>query len=313
MDVAAAAVHVPAMHFSLPASSRLHPLRLLPTGASSSLLTSTCAAISRGLPVHHGLGRTAVLVGRRVFPRFWSVVITNPKDPFLAARNLGSTAAVASASGAASSASGSRNANVVRRWRPSTVVAGVGDLEGEGSVLRNLREVVKGKKILCTQVHRRKKERDTAKLIKQLGATQLQLLLGRVVVHSTNSEPSTRLLELDRPSHILLQLAAHNNVLLVEVVALMSLAVNSLVLVHMQNTSLVMKKMVQFLFIREKRTMLWVVAVTLQETVSKSRLAQEHEEKMQNGGDSRKRTGPNMKPGVMEEPKVKRRKRSSSI
>jgi proteinaceous RNase P len=50
--------------------------------------------------------------------------------------------------------------------------------------------------------------------------------------------------------------------------------------------------------------MLWVVAVTLQETVSKSRLAQ----KMQNGGDSRKRTGPNMKPGVMEEPKVKRRK-----
>lgn len=124
MDVAAAAVHVPAMHFSLPASSRLHPLLLLPTGASSSLLTSTCAAISRGLPVHHGLGRTAVLVGRRVFPRFWSVVITNPKDPFLAARNLGSAAAVASASGAASSASGSRNANVVRRWRPSTVVAG---------------------------------------------------------------------------------------------------------------------------------------------------------------------------------------------
>ncbi len=49
------------------------------------------------------------------------------------------------------------------------------------------------------------------------------------MVHSTNSEPSTRLLELDRPSRILLllQLAAHNNVLLVEVVALMSLAVNS--------------------------------------------------------------------------------------
>jgi hypothetical protein len=97
-------------------------------------------------------------------------------------------------------------------------------------LLQSLREVVKGKKILCTQVHRRKKESDTAKLIKQLGATQLQLLLGRVVVHSTNSEASTRLLELDRPSHILLQLAAHNNVLLVEVVALMSLAVNSLVL-----------------------------------------------------------------------------------
>jgi len=119
-------------------------------------------------------------------------------------------------------------------------------------LLQSLREVVKGKKILCTQVHRRKKESDTAKLIKQLGATQLQLLLGRVVVHSTNSEASTRFLELDRPSHILLQLAAHNNVLLVEVVALMSLAVNSLVLVHMQNTSLVMKKLVQFLFIREK-------------------------------------------------------------
>ncbi len=119
-------------------------------------------------------------------------------------------------------------------------------------MLRNLREVVKGKKILCTQVHRRKKDRDTAK-IKQLGATQLQLLLGRVVVHSTNSERSTRLLELDRPSHILLQLAAHNNVLLVEVVALMSLAVNSLVLVHMQNTSLVMKKLVQFLFIRKRK------------------------------------------------------------
>jgi hypothetical protein len=129
MDVAAAAaVHVPAMHFSLPASSRLHPLLLLRKGASSSLLTSTCVAISRGLPVHHGLGRTAVLVGgcwgRRVFPRFWSVVITNPKDPFLSARNLDSTAAVASASSAASSASGSRKANVVRRWRPSTVVAG---------------------------------------------------------------------------------------------------------------------------------------------------------------------------------------------
>jgi hypothetical protein len=128
MDVAAVAVHVPAMHFSLPASSRLHPLLLLPTGASSSLLTSTCAAISRGLPVHHGLGRTAVLVGgcwgRRVLPRFWSVVITNPKDPFVAASNFGSTSAVASASGDASSAPGSRNANVVRRWRPSTVVAG---------------------------------------------------------------------------------------------------------------------------------------------------------------------------------------------
>ncbi len=48
--------------------------------------------------------------------------------------------------------------------------------------------------------------------------------------------------------------------------------------------------------------MLWVVAVTLQGTVSKSCLAQEHEEKMQNGGASCKRTGPSMKP------KVKRRK-----
>jgi hypothetical protein len=160
MDVAAAAVHVPAMHFSLPASSRLHPLRLLPTGASSSLLTSTCAAISRGLPVHHGLGRTAVLVGRRVFPRFWSVVITNPKDPFLAARNLGSTAAVASASGAASSASGSRNANVVRRWRPSTVVAGVGDLEGESSAAaKSQRSGEREEDSLHTSSQEKKRER----------------------------------------------------------------------------------------------------------------------------------------------------------
>ncbi|CAN5963672.1 unnamed protein product [Sphagnum jensenii] len=285
MDVAAAAVHVPAMHFSLPASSRLHPLRLLPTGASSSLLTSTCAAISRGLPVHHGLGRTAVLVGRRVFPRFWSVVITNPKDPFLAARNLGSTAAVASASGAASSASGSRNANVVRRWRPSTVVAG-----GE-FLLRCMRGFSAAKS-------QRSGEREEDPL------------------HASSQEKK-------REGYSKADKAARSN----SVTAAAGKgggAFNKFRTKYQASGIGQTKSYSSSTCSTQQRSSgggrrtyvsgsKFLSSVTLQETVSKSRLAQEHEEKMQNGGDSRKRTGPNMKPGVMEEPKVKRRKRSSSI
>ncbi|CAK9266268.1 unnamed protein product [Sphagnum jensenii] len=276
MDVAAAAVHVPAMHFSLPASSRLHPLRLLPTGASSSLLTSTCAAISRGLPVHHGLGRTAVLVGRRVFPRFWSVVITNPKDPFLAARNLGSTAAVASASGAASSASGSRNANVVRRWRPSTVVAG-----GE-FLLRCMRGFSAAKS-------QRSGEREEDPL------------------HASSQEKK-------REGYSKADKAARSN----SVTAAAGKgggAFNKFRTKYQASGIGQTKSYSSSTCSTQQRSSgggrrtyvsgsKFLSSVTLQETVSKSRLAQEHEEKMQNGGDSRKRTGPNMKPGVMEEPKA---------
>ncbi|KAH8934065.1 hypothetical protein BDL97_18G064700 [Sphagnum fallax] len=281
MDVAAAAVHVPAMHFSLPASSRLHPSLLLPTGASSSLLTSTCAAISRGLPVHHGLGRTAVLVGRRVFPRFWSVVITNPKDPFLAARNLGSTAAVASASGAASSASGSRNANVVRRWRPSTVVAGVGDLEGEGSAAAKSQRSGEREEDSLHASSQEKKREGYSKADKAARSNSVTAAAGKgggafnkfrtkyqaSGIGQTKSYSSSTCSTQQRSS-------GGGRRTYVSGSKFLSSGT------HAKHIS------------RDEKN------------VSKSRLAQ----KMQNGGDSRKRTGPNMKPGVMEEPKVKRRK-----
>jgi hypothetical protein len=206
------------------------------------------------------------------------VVITNPKDPFLAARNLGSTGAVASASGAASSASGARNANVVRRWRPSTVVAGVGDLEGESSgAAKSQRSGEREEDSLHTS-SQEKKRQGYSKADKAARSNSVTAAAGKgggafnkfrtkyqaSGIGQTKSYSSSTCSTQQRSSG------------------------------------------------GSRRTYVsgskFLSSVTLQETVSKSHLAQEHEEKMQNGGDSRKRAGPNMKPGVMEEPKVKRRK-----
>lgn len=76
--------------------SRLHSqLLLLHAVTSSSLyLTSNCAAISRGLPVHHhDVGRTGGSCGRVVLPRLFRSPVVNHREDcnYLGVRRIGSS------------------------------------------------------------------------------------------------------------------------------------------------------------------------------------------------------------------------------
>jgi hypothetical protein len=94
MGVVATLAHPPPLALVV-RPSRLHSrLLLLPAVTSSSLyLTSNCAAISRGLPIHHhDVGRTGASCGR-VLPRlFRSPVVNHPEDcNYLGVRRIGSS------------------------------------------------------------------------------------------------------------------------------------------------------------------------------------------------------------------------------